>query len=276
MPFIEIQASDAATPLNVYYERRGDGPTVLFISGTGADLRVQPNVFDSPLGAQFDLVAFDQRGLGQTDKPEREYTMADYADDAAGLLDALDLGAVPVVGVSFGGMVAQELALRHPDRVSSLVLACTSSGGSGGASYPLHELQDLADDERLLRHLELADLRRDAAWRKANPERWQALLDMAAGARRADADAAGATRQLQARAGHDTYARLPQIEIPVLIMAGRYDGIAPMPNQSALHDAIPRSELRWYEGGHLFLVQDKAAYPQLCAWLDVNGRSAIT
>jgi 3-oxoadipate enol-lactonase len=69
--------------IDVYYERAGAGDPLLFISGTGGDLRVKPNIFDSPLARDFDLLAYDQRGLGRTSKPDIAYTMADYADDAA-------------------------------------------------------------------------------------------------------------------------------------------------------------------------------------------------
>src|ERR1043165_1893633 len=97
--------------LSFYFERAGSGPPLLFISGTGGDLRVQPNVFASPLAKAFDLAAYDQRGLGRTDKPDVPYAMAQYADDAAALLDHLGWDQAPVIGVSFGGMVAQELVL---------------------------------------------------------------------------------------------------------------------------------------------------------------------
>src|SRR4051794_17019917 len=103
--------------IRLYYERAGEGPGLLFISGTGGDLRVKPGVFESPLGAAFDLLAYDQRGLGQSDKPAGPYSMQDYADDAAELLDAIGWDRAMVIGVSFGGMVAQEFALRHPKRI---------------------------------------------------------------------------------------------------------------------------------------------------------------
>ena len=180
MPYLQ------ANGISIYYELSGDGPQLLFISGTGGDLRVRPNVFDSPLGAEFQVLAYDQRGLGRTDKPADDYSMADYADDAAALLEAIGWEAVPVVGVSFGGMVAQELALRYPQKVSALVLACTSSGGQGGASFPLQDLEALPADQRLVRQLEIADLRRDATWRADNPQRWQKLLEMAGAGRRQD------------------------------------------------------------------------------------------
>ena len=168
MPVVE------ANGIRVHYQLGGQGERVLFISGTGGDLRNRPNVFDGPLAKAFEVLAYDQRGLGQTEKPDTEYCMADYADDAAGLLDAVGWDRVRVMGVSFGGMVAQELALRHPDRISALVLACTSSGGEGGASYPLQELEQLEETARIERNLELADTRRDPAWREAHPEKWQA------------------------------------------------------------------------------------------------------
>ena len=170
MPRLKVNA------VELYYEIAGTGPRLLFISGTGSDLRNQPNVFDSPLARHFEILAYDQRGLGQSEAPPGPYTMADYADDAAGLLEALDWQRTAVIGVSFGGMVAQELALRHPHVIRALVLCCTSAGGAGGASYPLHELLELPEEERLLRQLVLSDQRRDAAWRAAHPDELQRLL----------------------------------------------------------------------------------------------------
>ena len=79
------------------------------------------------------------------------------------------------MGVSFGGMVAQEFALRHPARVERMVLACTSAGGAGSASYPLHELADLSVEERARRTLRIADTRFTAIERD-NPERFEKML----------------------------------------------------------------------------------------------------
>ena len=123
MPFIAVR------DINVYYEIAGAGPRLLYISGTGNDLRRKPNVFDSPLVEHFTVLSYDQRGLGQTDRPETPYTMADYAEDANALLGAVGWDRCVVMGVSFGGMVAQEFAMRYPKRIEKLVLACTSSGG---------------------------------------------------------------------------------------------------------------------------------------------------
>jgi 3-oxoadipate enol-lactonase len=251
--------------LSIWYERRGEGPRVLFISGTGGDLRVKPNVFDGALGRGFDVLAYDQRGLGQSSKPETDYSMADYADDAAGLLAYIGWASCAVVGVSFGGMVAQELAIRHPDVVERLVLCCTSSGGAGAPSFPLHTLVDLPEDERLATQLGISDTRYGADWQAANPD----AADRAFARMRAQATAQddGYRRQLEARSHHDTYDRLPRISAPTLVAAGRYDGIAPVANSEAIASQIPGAELRVYDGGHLFLLQDRQAWPEIVGFL---------
>jgi 3-oxoadipate enol-lactonase len=258
--------------IELYHEVAGEGPPVLFIGGTGGDLRRKPNVFDGPLARHRTVAAYDQRGLGQSSKPDRAFTMADYAADAAGLLDHLGWGPVPVVGVSFGGMVAQELAITFPALVERLVLCCTSSGGGGGASYPLHELEELAPAERRRRQLAISDTRFDEEWQDANPEAAARLLDrMAADQVPLDDDPArerGARRQLQARRDHDTWDRLREITMPTLVAAGRYDGLAPLANSEALVARIPAASLEVFEGGHLFVVQDRSAWPAIVAFLD--------
>jgi len=255
--------------LSFYFERAGAGAPLLFISGTGGDLRVQPNVFASPLAKTFDLLAYDQRGLGRTDKPDVPYSMADYADDAAALMDHVGWSEALVVGVSFGGMVAQELVLRHPSRVRRLVLACTSPGGAGGASYPFHEIEHLKGEVRARHLIPISDTRRDAAWAAAHPDDYRTFVEMAAADPFASEPgrAEGAHRQLEARAAHDTWDRLDQVACPVLIAAGRYDGIALPETQEKMAARIPGAELKWFEGGHLFLLQDRAAYREIIRFL---------
>lgn len=256
--------------LDIHYEIGGAGPPVLFISGTGGDLRQKPNVLDGPLVADFTVAAFDQRGLGQTSKLDEPASMSDYGDDAAGLLDHLGWNSVGVVGVSFGGMVAQELAISRPDLVARLVLCCTSSGGEGGPSYPLHELTDLPEAERQRRQLAISDTRFDEAWQDENPDQAAkvfARMQATAAAPLDEAGAIGARRQLESRKSHDTWDRLPQIEAPTLVAAGRYDGIAPEANSEALVARIPKASLQIFEGGHLFLLQDRSSWPAIAGFL---------
>jgi 3-oxoadipate enol-lactonase len=265
MPMAKLGAID------LYYERAGHGAPLLFISGTGGDLRVKPNVFDGPLPKAFDVVAYDQRGLGRSAKPDVAYSMADYADDAAALMDHVGWPAAKVIGASFGGMVAQELVLRHPAKVERLVLACTSPGGAGGASYPFHEIQHLKGEDRARHLIPILDTRFDAAWAAANPDSYAQFMAMGA----ADPHAGepgremGARRQLEARARHDTWDRLEQIRCPVLIAAGRYDGIALPETQHRLAGRIAGASLRFFEGGHLFMVQDRTAIAAMVEFLNV-------
>ena len=255
--------------LDLYVERAGDGAPLLFISGTGGDLRVKPNIFDGPLARQFDLLAYDQRGLGQSGKPDVPYSMADYADDAAALMTEQGLDEALVLGVSFGGMVAQELVLRHPQRVKRLVLACTSPGGEGGASFPFHEIEHLKGEPRARYMIPISDTRRDDAWAAANPELYGQFVAMAAAAPYADEPdhAMGAHRQLEARARHDTWDRLPDIACPVMIAAGRYDGVALPATQEKMAARIPGAKLQFFEGGHLFIIQDRTAAPAMANFL---------
>ncbi|MFN3523863.1 MAG: alpha/beta fold hydrolase [Phenylobacterium sp.] len=263
MPYAQVNG------LSLYYELAGEGERLLFISGTGGDLRVKPNVFDGGLARNFQLLAYDQRGLGRSGKPELDYAMADYADDAAGLMDALGWDQALVVGVSFGGMVAQELALRHPSRVRRLVLACTSPGGAGGASFPFHEIEHLKGEARARHLIPISDTRRDAAWQAAHPAQYEELVKLSAAEPFADEPgrAEGAHRQLMARKDHDTWDRLPAIGCPVLVAAGRYDGIALPATQERMAARIPGAELQWFEGGHLFMIQDRTAAPAMVAFL---------
>ena len=199
MPFID------ANGLELYYEMAGVGPRLLFISGTGGDLRKPPKLTEGPVANVFEVLAYDQRGLGQSEVPPGPYSMAQYADDAAALLDALDWDDCAVLGASFGGMVAQELAIRHPGRVRRLVLACTSSGGQGGASYPLHELAALDVEERIIRHFEIADTRWDATWRAAHPDQvgLMSALFRQAPAEVPEGQPNGPLLQLEARSHHE-------------------------------------------------------------------------
>jgi len=255
--------------LEFYFERAGAGPPLLFISGSGADLRVKPNQMDGPLPKAFDVLSYDQRGLGRTSKPDLPYTMADYADDAARLMDFAGWKSAKVLGVSFGGMVAQEFVLRHPEKVERLVLACTSPGGAGGASYPFHEIEHMGREERARFLMAVNDTRRDAAWQKANPEMYEQFVAMASADPFADEPgrAMGYHRQLAARAALDTYDRLPQIDCPVMIAAGRFDGIALPAAQERMAARIKGSRLQFFDGGHMFMIQDRSAIPAIVAFL---------
>jgi pimeloyl-ACP methyl ester carboxylesterase len=253
--------------IDVYFERRGAGPPVLFLNGSGATLagmRVLLDVFV----ARVDLLAHDQRGLGRTEIPPGPYSMADYAADAVALLDHVGWDRARVVGVSFGGMVAQELAVTAPERVEKLALLCTSPGG-GLASYPLHELAELDESARAERYLPLLDTRFTGDWLATHESDRNLVAMMAARQTGAKTDdvARGELEQLGAREHHDVLDRLGRITAPTLVAAGRFDGIAPLPNSEAIAARVPGAELRVYDGGHAFFAQDPRALPDVVEFL---------
>ena len=260
MPFVSVR------DIEIYYELTGSGPRLLHLSGTGADLRNKPNVFDSPLADEFEILAFDQRGLGQTSRPDIPYSMAEYALDIVGLLDELNWHPCHVMGISFGGMVAQELAIRAPEYIERLVLSCTSSGGAGGQSYPVHELVGSTPEESNAANIPVYDTRYDTNWQRENPKAYQAMLDESnsrcAGIGEPNREI-GAQRQLEARIKHDTYNRLAEIKLPVFIVGGVYDGVAPPRNLEAIQRQIEGSRLEFFHGGHDFYDHDPMAYQRI-------------
>ena len=258
--------------IDVYYETAGAGPRLLYIGGTGADLRRSPNVFDSPLTASFEVLSFDQRGMGRSGKPDVPYTMAGYARDALALLDHVGWSSCMLMGYSFGGMVAQEVALAAPHRFSRLVLSATSSGGAGGASFPLHTLQGLDVTERAKMMIRLADRRRDQAWADAYRQMYDVLVAQTEAILTFSQDQPGfeigARRQLEARKDHDTYDRLPLLPMPTLVVGGTHDDLAPESVVRALAARIPGAQVRFFNGGHLFHLQDRASWDVVIAFLN--------
>lgn len=261
MPFI------AANGIEIYYEVHGSGAPLLNISGSGNDLRRSPASI-LPINKAFETLSYDQRGLGRTDQPDTEYTMEEYADDAAALVAAFGWERCHVLGTSFGGMVALNLAVRHPHLIDRLVLCCTSPGGAA-ASYPLHELDSLDAETAFATRMQLMDRRWDPDADEPIPALGAFYDQMVEGAQIEPdpVQATGMRRQLLARAGHDVVGRLDEIDVPTLVCAGEYDDLAPLANSELLAEQIPNAELRVYDGGHIFMVQDRTAYPEIIEFL---------
>jgi len=252
--------------IDLAYERRGSGPRLLFCNGSGTTVANTRMLVD-PYAARFEVVVHDQRGLGETGVPPGPYEMSDYAADAIGLLDHLGWDTARVVGVSFGGMVAQEIAVTVPERVERLALVCTSPGGPF-ASYPLHELADLEHAEWAARFVTLIDTRYTPEWlathdfdrmvvdflSQPDPETDPIVLE-------------GKRLQLDARSRHDVVDRLGRITCPTFVASGRFDGIAPPANGEAIAARVPGADFRVFEGGHGFASQDPTAQPAILDFL---------
>jgi 3-oxoadipate enol-lactonase len=257
--------------VSLQFERVGNGPQLLYCNGSGTTLDSSRPLIDK-LSAQFDLLAFDYRGMGRSALVTEPYAMADIAADIAALLDAVGWDRTGLAGLSFGGMVAQEFAVTFPDRVDRLALLATSPGGAF-ASYPLETLADLPALERGVRSLNLADRRWTPDWFATHPDDAALLSVLAADmpSEETPAEAQGRILQLRARKEHDVLDRLHRVTCPTFVGSGAYDDIAPLVNGQAILDrisaGIAEATLHVYQAGHLFLLQDQAAWPDIAAFL---------
>lgn len=254
--------------VELYCERLGAGPRVLFFNGSGGSIEGSRPLLDA-LARHCEVLVHDQRGLGRSSVPSVQPAMADFSADGAALLDHVGWERASVVGISFGGMVAQEFAVTWPERVERLALVATSPGGGGGSSYPLHTLVGLDPDERAARMVPLLDVRFDADWLARHPDDRAIVAAMAAGRERSSSAERlrGEVMQLEARRHHDVWDRLERISAPTLVMCGEHDGIAPPANSEAIAARVEGAVLRRFEGGHMFLAQDRSAFPVLTQFL---------
>jgi pimeloyl-ACP methyl ester carboxylesterase len=235
------------------YERGGSGPPLLAIMGMSGTSLSWGEPFLDALRRDHDVITYDHRGVGASTPLDGSLTITRMAEDAAGLLAALDIESADVLGISMGGMIAQELALAHPERVRTLTLGCTYCGGEGSALAGADVSQRLAaammsgDRERALRVGWEANVSPAYA---ADLEAWSEFLRIA-GERAVAVPVIMA--QAQAVFGHDTSARLPGLEAPTLVIHGTEDQMLPVANGRMIAGLIPGAELEILDGvGHLF------------------------
>lgn len=234
--------------------------TVLFLAWLGGSRLGWQQVVDE-IGQAYRALSPDHRDTGDSGKVEDAYTLPDLADDAAAFLRALGSGPVFVVGLSMGGMVAQQLAVRHPELVRGLVLVSTTPGGA--ASTPATE----RGREALFLSAEIevgARARRALALMAADGlmERDPAAFDVAEhNARTHPQSAESYKRQFRSIRSHDTTADLAQIEVPTLILHGETDDLIPLPNAQRLADGIPGARLKTYpQTGHMPQIERRGEF----------------
>ncbi len=234
--------STEAPGFRVHYEAYGEGDPLLLVNGLGSDHTEW--LFQLPaFSGRFRVIAFDNRGAGKSGSPPGPYTTAQMADDAAALLDALKVARTHLLGVSLGGMIAQQIALRHPGKVDRLVLACTAPGGSLSVRPSPEALASFARDPSA--DLE-AQVRRTIPWLyteiycRDNPEE---VEDFVRRRLASPANDAGVAAQLAAAIGHDAGDRLKEIAAPTLVIAGAADRLVPPENSRRIAERIPRARL---------------------------------
>ena len=259
------KVNPAGRGLAVHYQERGRGSPLLLLMGWRGNLDWWPESLLRPLERRHRLVLVDNRGAGRTGDPGGLYTMGQMADDAAALLDALGIARADVFGVSMGGMIAQEVALRHPRRVGRLVLAATHSGRRARVRPTPAMLRAWSRglrspwrvDENLLHLLFSADV--SAIDR-------QALADFKKVAAQAPASPWASMKQYLAILQHDTYRRLPSISAPTLVVTGEADLMVAPGHSAVLARNIPGARLVTFPAtGHALLRSRSAELDALLA-----------
>jgi len=239
--------------LRIYYELHGRGEPLVCLHGLQGDSSHFRGLLPA-LSQAYRTLIFDQRGSGMSDKPEMDYSTALLADDAAALMDRVGFGSAHVFGVSMGGMIAQELALRHPHKVRSLILGCTRAGGPHAvelsedpAMTAAYTTQEISAEERARA---LARATFTEVYLLNNP----GIIELLIAARRErPLDPEALSRRRQAIDRHDSYERLPSIGCPTLVITGRQDKIVAWENSRILAERIPHARLRVLDpAGHLF------------------------
>jgi pimeloyl-ACP methyl ester carboxylesterase len=232
--------------LELNYERGGAGEPLLLIQGMSANHLAWGESFRAKLEADFEVIVFDNRGVGLSSPVDGKFSIADMGADTAALLEALEVESAHVLGISMGGMIAQELTLAHPERVRSLTLGCTYCGGPSDFRG-LVDAMGSGDRDRVFRETYKLNLSPGFRAEEANYEPFAAM------ARALPAPAETIGTQLQAIAAHNTQERLAQIGVPTLVIHGTVDRMLGYVNGELIASLIPAARLETFEDvGHMF------------------------
>lgn len=244
----------------LHHQIRGKGPTLLLLNGLGLSSEAwEPQM--AALSDTLRLLAPDNRGSGRSELGGGPCTIADMAGDVISLLDALGLDRVHVLGLSMGGLIAQELALRHPKRVRSLILVATA------ARLPPMTRHVIDVWSRMVQHgvdTELF-LREQFGWVFTDHllEQREVVDGMIAMVRTWPFSAPGFMTQVKACLGHDAVDRVPAILVPSLVLVGREERLIPIPASEELASLLPNARLKILEeGGHGFAAECAGAFNQ--------------
>lgn len=245
--------------IEIFYEMQGEGaPLVLIMGWTASSESWDPRLLEE-LSRFYTVIVFDNRGTGRSDKPDVEYSIGMMTDDVAGLLEAVNIQKAHVLGFSMGGMIAQELALRNPEKVSSLILCGTSCGGldsvqmkqetQKAASTIMNPPPEMRMDEVMMLFMRLIYTPRYIQENKEDiVKAWMSM--------KYPTPPYVYERQFQAVSKYDAYDRLPDIRVPTLVLTGEEDVMIPPENSRTLADRIPDAQLRTFkDAAHMFLEE---------------------
>lgn len=245
----EIQyAAGAGGPLA--YVRRGAGAPLLLVMGVAGHHRMWSDPFVAALAERFDVVAFDNRGIGDSHRAEPGFTLADLAADAAAVLDHLGWDSAHVLGISMGGAIAQELALTYPERVRSLALGCTWPDPLDVWAPGVGKLAEAASSGDAAAAARLMFEANVSPGFAAGAGRFEEFVEVAGSVR---VPGPVVLMQMHAAAQHDALDRLDSLAVPTLVIHGTVDDVIRHQAGERLAAAVPGAQLElWDEVGHLF------------------------
>jgi 3-oxoadipate enol-lactonase len=239
----------SAHGIEINYRDQGDGPkTILFVNGLGDDLGTWSSQVPAFLESGYRVVTFDNRGVGASSMPAGPYTTEMFAADAKALVDHLGLKRFHLLGISMGGMIAQEYALRYPGDVASATLACTyaAPGPFCSRMYSLWaELAPVVGVATIMRDVVLWGFTVD--FFQFQPE---LLAEVEAAMRFVNQPVPAYLAQLSSIQTHDATSRLSELKVPTLVLAGEEDILIPVALSRQLHELIPGSAWATTPGGH--------------------------
>jgi 3-oxoadipate enol-lactonase len=260
-----------AGDVDLAYERTGSGPPLLLIMGMSGTSLHWGEPFLALLRRDFEVIVYDHRGVGESTPLSGPITIAALAHDASALLVALEIDSAHVLGISMGGMVAQELALAHPEQVRTLTLGCTYCGGEQSTRRVPAVLTRLT--EAMMSGDRMRALR--AGWEANVSESFAEDADAYAAflaiAQRRSVAVPVILAQLQAGVEHDTSTRLYELTMPTLVIHGTDDQMLPVENGRQVASLIPGSGLEILDRtGHMFFWE----HPERSAEL-VRNHAAV-
>ena len=242
-----------------YYESTGEGDPMILIRGLSSNAdHWYAQVPD--LSKHYRVITFDNRGIGRSSDPGGTFTIRDMAADVAALMDALGIERAHVMGLSMGGMIAQELAIQHPQRVKGLILAVTHCGGKQqvkATDEVMETIQRMTIDDSMEARIKAAAV---FFAPQTLSENIAVIQEYATVSMKHPAGGEILQRQLNAIQGHDAFDRLHLIQAPTLVLTGAQDVLIPPENSKILADHIPNAEYIVIKGGgHQILIEQPEA-----------------